>query len=187
MRGMYADRTDAGWQTRTATITSSENVVLQDDAPLAGYLREHLTYNGAGGQLLSATLYDPWQRQTGRHDEDPYVDASPAINATFVRTGREQTRTWIAATGNWRRTDLTRAYDTTYGQQTLLSDLGDVTTTADDVCTSTTYARKRVRQPRRVSGRDAQHQLRHHTRPGRSCRREPYLLRPVVNAERAPV
>jgi RHS repeat-associated protein len=141
MRGMNADRTDAGWQTRTATITSSENVILADDAPLAGFLREHLTYSGAGGQLLSATLYDPWQYQTGRQDEDPYVDASPAINATFVRTSREQTRTWIAATSTWRRTDLTRTFDNTYGQQTLARDLGDITTTTDDVCTSTTFAR----------------------------------------------
>ncbi|MET7426676.1 FG-GAP-like repeat-containing protein [Dactylosporangium sp. NPDC005555] len=142
MRGMDKDRTDAGNYTRTATITSSEGVVLTDDDRLSGFLREERHYDGpaVGAQLLSATLNDPWQQQTAARTMVPAWTAPNLQTAKFLRTARTQGRTWIAATSTYRRTDVQTTYDTTYAQPTLVKDLGG-TGTADDVCTSTTYAR----------------------------------------------
>ncbi|MGI5186352.1 FG-GAP-like repeat-containing protein [Dactylosporangium sp. CA-152071] len=143
MRGMHLDRTDNGSYTRTATITASEGSVLNDDNRLAGFLREERHYDGpaVGAQLLSATLNDPWQQQTATRTMTPAYAAPHVQNASYLRTSRVQSRTWIAATSSWRRTDTQTAFDTTYAQPTSVQDLGDTSLTTDNVCTSTTYAR----------------------------------------------
>ncbi|MGI5180327.1 FG-GAP-like repeat-containing protein [Dactylosporangium sp. CA-152071] len=143
MRGMDKDRTDAGLYTRTATITASEGGALTDDDRLAGFLREERHYDGpaVGAQLLSATLNDPWQQQTASRTMTPAWAAPNIQTAKFLRTSRTQSRTWIAATSTWRRTDVQTTFDTTYGQPTSEQNLGDTGIATDNVCTLTTYAR----------------------------------------------
>ncbi|GAA1552453.1 hypothetical protein GCM10009827_086460 [Dactylosporangium maewongense] len=141
MRGMHKDRTDAGLYTRTATITASEGAVLNDDDRLHGFLREERHYDGPGGQLLSATLNDPWQQQTASRTMTPAWAAPNVQTAAFLQTSRKQSRIWIAATSTWRRTDVQTTFDSTYAQPTLEQDLGDTSIATDNVCTSTTYAR----------------------------------------------
>ncbi|MEV4511782.1 FG-GAP-like repeat-containing protein [Dactylosporangium sp. NPDC049525] len=141
MRGMDKDRTDAGLYTRTATVTATEGPALADDDRLAGFLRETRKYDGPGTTLLSATLNDPWQQQTASRTLTPAWAAPNVQTAGYVRTARSQTRTWIAATSTWRRTDSQTTYDTTYAQPTTVKDLGDTTTASDDRCSSITYAR----------------------------------------------
>jgi len=128
-RGMNGDKLSSG--TRTASVTDSEGVAIADHPALAGMTREDITYDGAGGAIVEGTIYDPW------------ISAATATrgstSAYTVGVGKERTRVALAA-GGWRRTEEQTTFDA-YGLPTQVNDLGDTSTTADDQCTRTTYAR----------------------------------------------
>ncbi|NUO55589.1 MAG: RHS repeat protein, partial [Hamadaea sp.] len=130
-RGMNGDRATPTGGTKTVTVTDSTNTSLTDADPLAGTLREQITYNGDGGAELSGTINDPW------------ISAATASQGTLqafqVETVRTVTRTALAA-GGYRKTQVDTTFDHE-GNPTTVSDLGDVATTADDRCTRTEYAR----------------------------------------------
>lgn len=59
----------------------------------------------------------------------------------YLETGIEETYDYVAATGAWRKSEVRHEFDTTYGQKTKTTDLGDVSTGDDDTCTTYAYAR----------------------------------------------
>ncbi len=141
-RGMHADRTLAGGDfSRTATITDSEGVAVNDDDRLAGFLREQITLDGPGGPPLAGVINDPWQHQTARRQLLHVQSIPHAFSAGYVRTAATRTRTWLAWSSTWRRTQATTTFENTYAQPTDVQDQGDTATSADDTCTHTDYAR----------------------------------------------
>jgi RHS repeat-associated protein len=132
-RGLNGDHLADG-STRAVTVTASEGPALPDSPQLAGFLREQITYNGAGGPVVAATINDPWQRGP--------TATQGSVSAYQVRVGTAATRTALAA-GGWRRTETRTGFDDA-GLPTEVSDLGDTATGEDDLCTRTSYARNPV-------------------------------------------
>ncbi|WP_182903040.1 RHS repeat-associated core domain-containing protein [Microbispora sp. H10830] len=132
-RGMDGDKTSTG--TRSATVTDSEGTTMDDKPWLEGFAREEITYNGAGGAVVEGTINDPWTR-------GPTATRTRSWGTTkayMVDTAKTRTRTALSA-GGYRRTEVDTSYDDD-GQEIEVSDLGDVSTPADDQCIRTTYAR----------------------------------------------
>jgi RHS repeat-associated protein len=128
-RGMHGDRSASGG-TRTVNVTDSTGASLADRGPLAGLLREEISYAGAGGTELTGSIHTPWTRGP---------TASQGSRQAFqVETVRTETRTALA--GGARRTRVDTSYDAE-GNPTQVNDLGDLSTAADDRCTRTSYAR----------------------------------------------
>src|SRR6266540_1586160 len=141
-RGMHADRTLAGGDfSRTATITDSEGTAVNDDDRLAGFLREQITLDGPGGQPLAGTINDPWRHQTARRQLLHVLSIPHAFTAGYVRTAATRTRTRLAASSTWRRTQATTTFLYNDTPPTDVQDQGDTATSADDTCTHTDYAR----------------------------------------------
>jgi RHS repeat-associated protein len=128
-RGMNADPLPSG--TRPATVTDSEGGRYTDHDWLQGFELESTTFNGDGGPVVAKTLTEPtWQGPTATRG---------VFKAYIVRSGAQRT---IAAleSGGWRTTRTESSYDDR-GLPTLVNDLADTTTAADDRCTRTTYVR----------------------------------------------
>ncbi|MGA5703846.1 polymorphic toxin-type HINT domain-containing protein [Peterkaempfera bronchialis] len=118
-----------------AQVKDSEGNAVTDQPPFAGMNREEATYNGVGGQLLSARTYEPWHSAaTASHIRSGLPDQQ----AYLIGTKAEQTRIAIGST--WRRTALTRHFDS-YGAADEISDQGDTAITGDESCTRVTFAR----------------------------------------------
>lgn len=128
-RGMHGDKKAAGG-TKTVNIVDSTNTSIADTEPLAGVLREEITYNGVGGAEVGGAIHAPWTRKTATHG---------TVSAHQVETVRTVTRTRLAD-GSYRRTQVDTEYDY-YGNPTQVHDRGDVDVATDDRCTTTTYAR----------------------------------------------
>ncbi|MFI2652417.1 RHS repeat-associated core domain-containing protein [Micromonospora fulviviridis] len=140
-RGMYGDRTDAGENTRTATVVASDNWSLTDFNSYAGLLRERIDFASPGGQPVLRQIYGPWQGLTAKRVE-PVAYAQPTtFQAFFAQQRVFQTHEWIAATGTWRSSEVYHRFDTTYGTPTSTTDNGDTSVTGDETCTTYTYAR----------------------------------------------
>ncbi|WP_163511245.1 RHS repeat-associated core domain-containing protein [Fodinicola acaciae] len=132
-RGMDSDR-KANGTTPAVNITDTDGGTTRDAWPLEGLARETVTYDGAGGPILSGTITD--QGITGPTATEN-KDGRGGINAYMVNPTATRTRTALAA-GGWRRTQTTTTYNA-YGQPTQLDNQGDTATTTDDQCTRTTY------------------------------------------------
>ncbi len=133
-RGMKGDRLADG-SARPAQVSGVlDTTPLPDEAGLRGIAREVATYNGDGGPLVSATVSWPLQVGPTATRDRP----GGALNAYRAEVRRTQTHTAIAGAPN-RVTEEKRTFDG-LGRHTETSDLGDLATTADDLCTTTTYA-----------------------------------------------
>ncbi|USX53762.1 RHS repeat-associated core domain-containing protein [Lentzea sp. HUAS12] len=128
-RGMNGDKLPTG--TRSVKVTDSEHGERTDDRWLRGLEFESQTRDGESDRVVAKTI------------TTPSVQGPTAVRGTLeariVRTGTETDHTALAAGGN-RVTRTVTGYDDR-GQPTTVSDLGDIATTADDQCTTTTYAR----------------------------------------------
>ncbi|MFL6073818.1 MAG: RHS repeat-associated core domain-containing protein [Mycobacteriales bacterium] len=113
-----------------AKVTDSQGVAMDDPDQLAGFLRERIDYDGVGGPVVTDTINDPWQH-------GPSATQGP-WSSYLIRTGRTVTRTMLKPTGV--RTTEKDSQFTDQGLPTTVSDLGDVSTPADDQCTTDTYA-----------------------------------------------
>ena len=133
-RGMNGDRTSAGWNTRTETLTDSQNSGLADPDPLAGHLREQTRLDGAAVQ--SSTITAPTVAQTA--SRAAVNTFTVPVVAYMVTDTDEKTRTWLAASSSWRWTETQTAYNS-YKLRTVVTDLNDTSTGTDDTCTTTTY------------------------------------------------
>ncbi|GAA4670868.1 RHS repeat-associated core domain-containing protein [Phytohabitans rumicis] len=131
-RGMHGDRAAATGGTKPPVdVTDSAGTALADLDPLAGSLREQITYDGVGGAVVSGAIHDPWVRGP--------TATQGSRQAFQVQTVRMANRTALAG-GGFRRTQVDTAYDNE-GNATQVNDLGDTATAADDRCTRTDYAR----------------------------------------------
>ncbi|MFU8853055.1 RHS repeat-associated core domain-containing protein [Micromonospora sp. SL1-18] len=129
LRGMDGDALTSG--TRSVSVTDSEGVAIPDHPALAGFTRESITYDGVGGAVLDGDIDDPWiSAPTATHG---------ARKAYLVGVGRERSRLAVSS-GGWRRTETRTTFDS-YGLPSQVDDLGDTSTSADDECNRTTYAR----------------------------------------------
>jgi RHS repeat-associated protein len=110
-------------------IADSERVSRVDDDWLQGFEMESATYLGDTDEVVDKVISEPFSRQTATRG---------AFKAYLVRQGVVQHYTALAS-GGWRTTRTETTYDER-GLPTQSGDLGDTSTTADDRCTTTTYA-----------------------------------------------
>jgi RHS repeat-associated protein len=128
LRGMDEDPLPGGLL-RDVKVTDSEGGIIDDHPRLSGTLRETRSFDA--GVEVTGAIYDP------------YVSAPTAINGTAKAyvTGLAKTRSRVVlAAGGVRRTESSATYDQ-YGMVDTAEDLGELATTADDLCSRTTYAR----------------------------------------------
>ncbi|MFF0255979.1 polymorphic toxin-type HINT domain-containing protein [Micromonospora zamorensis] len=139
--GMHGDRTDAGENTRSVSITASDGYPVADYDSYAGMLREEIHYASPGGQALVRKIHGPWRHRTALRVEPPAYAQPSTFEAWFAESRVLHTFEWIAATGTWRQSELYHWYDTTYGSVTTTIDNGDTNRYGDETCTTYTYAR----------------------------------------------
>ncbi|MFE9255128.1 RHS repeat domain-containing protein [Streptomyces sp. NPDC006879] len=121
-----------------AQVADGEGAKVSDHEAFAGMPRETATYNGVGGDLISATSYTPWA-STPTASRARTADKLPAIHAYRVGTAKDETRTAVTG-GKLRRTRTERTFDS-HGMLSTSSDTGDTAKSGDERCTTTTYAR----------------------------------------------
>ncbi|MEV4562246.1 RHS repeat-associated core domain-containing protein [Nonomuraea sp. NPDC049419] len=137
LRGMDGDRLNKSGGEKSVKVSDGEGGTYTDHEALAGFELRTVQYTGPGGQVHSKSVKTPWRMQTASRTR-----SWGTVTANIVNT--DVTRTWTAKDGGgWIETRT----DTDYagsgpgaGRSTAVSDLGDVTTDADDKCTRTSYA-----------------------------------------------
>ncbi|MEV0797432.1 RHS repeat-associated core domain-containing protein [Kribbella sp. NPDC050281] len=130
-RGMHDDYLDpAGTTKKTAIVTDSQGGTIEDANRYNGFVREEITYDGAGGAEVEGTISTPWVTATGTAGVD---------TAMILRTKSSVTRTRLSS-GSYRTAGSVTTFDSV-GLPTSVDDLGDLATTADDRCTRYTYNR----------------------------------------------
>ncbi|MFI5843831.1 RHS repeat-associated core domain-containing protein [Catenuloplanes sp. NPDC051500] len=86
-----------------------------------------------GSKVVTKSITDVW-----RHVTRTETGSWGSRTASIVRPASSRTLTALAA-GGWRETKQSTTYDTTYGLATVVDDLGDISTDADDQCTRSYY------------------------------------------------
>lgn len=131
MRGMDGDRLPNN-QTRSVVVTDTRGETLVDRAPLAGFVREQITYLD-GFAEVSGHINTPWISSATGSDG--------SRSAYKVEVGQVDTRigqTLVPQAGPLRKRIIT-SYDAA-GRPVTISDEGDTADPRDDLCTTTTYA-----------------------------------------------
>ncbi|MBC3844499.1 hypothetical protein GXW82_43240 [Streptacidiphilus sp. 4-A2] len=135
-RGMDGDTLPNGG-TRSVSLTDTRNdPSVTDSNQFAGQTYETVVYDGAGSdKVVTDTITDPWSSSaTATHA----LSGLPSQQA--FQTGDLRTRVYTPlASGTTRETETDYTHDS-YGRVTQVNDQGDVSTTADDLCTTTSYA-----------------------------------------------
>ncbi|MDX3456196.1 hypothetical protein PV396_30370 [Streptomyces sp. ME02-8801-2C] len=126
-RGMDGDKQSDG-TTRSVKVDDSTGASVTDSDPLAGNVRESVTYNGSAE--VSGIITDQWIHQTA---------TDGTRNAYFTRPAAVHTRTDLSA-GGTRDTLVSTTYDPTTGVALTVDDAGDTAVTGDEQCTRTTIA-----------------------------------------------
>ncbi|GAA3346865.1 hypothetical protein GCM10020358_59510 [Amorphoplanes nipponensis] len=117
--------------TRDEWVTDSQNTKIEDHEAYAGMLYEQTTLLGAGGAWNSGLISTPVK-------QGPTASSGP-LKAWMVNTGTLRARTKLSNGGTrWSKTAFSYNSD---NLPTTADDLGDESTTADDRCTRTWYAR----------------------------------------------
>ncbi|WP_370064385.1 polymorphic toxin-type HINT domain-containing protein [Streptacidiphilus sp. MAP5-3] len=136
-RGMDGDTLPNGAK-RSVTVTDTRgDPAVTDSNQYAGMPYETVVYDGSGsGKVVTDTVNDPWtSAATASHTTT--VSGLPAQQA--FHTGTADTKVYTPlASGATRETETDYTHDS-YGRVTKTNDLGDVSTSADDLCTTTTY------------------------------------------------
>ncbi|MFI6830482.1 RHS repeat-associated core domain-containing protein [Kribbella sp. NPDC050241] len=133
-RGMHDDYLDAAGTTKkTVIVTDSQGGTVEDANRYNGFVREEITYNGAGGAEVEGTISTPWVTATGTAGGD---------TAMILRTKSSVTRTRLSS-GSYRTAGSVTTFDTV-GLPTQVDDLGDLAITSDDRCTRYTYNRNQA-------------------------------------------
>ncbi|MFC8512465.1 RHS repeat-associated core domain-containing protein [Streptomyces sp. NPDC057257] len=126
-RGMDGDKQSDG-TARSAKVTDSTGTSVTDDDPLAGSVRESITYNGTAE--VSGTITDQWIHQTA---------TDGTRSSYFTRPAAVHTRTGLSS-GGTRNTLVSTTYDDTTGAVKTVDDAGDTAVKGDEQCTRTTLA-----------------------------------------------
>jgi RHS repeat-associated protein len=133
-RGMDGD-TLPNNGTRHVTVADSRgDPPVADADQYASMTYETQVFNGT--TLVTDTITDPWtSAATATHSLGGGLPAQKAFH-----TGQDRTRIFTPlAFGTTRETETDNTHDS-YGRVTKVNDQGDVSTTADDLCTTTSYA-----------------------------------------------
>ncbi|MEU6807720.1 RHS repeat-associated core domain-containing protein [Streptomyces sp. NPDC046831] len=141
LQGMDGDKNQDG-TTKTVTVAPLSAPDLgaapvTDSNQYAGHLREQVTYDGS--TPISATVNDPWSKETARQTAPGAADHV----ARYVRTGKTSTYTYLTASQTWRTHSFSTSFDD-YGMPVSVSDSGEVGTDGDETCTRTWYARNDI-------------------------------------------
>ncbi|MEV4708509.1 RHS repeat-associated core domain-containing protein [Actinoplanes sp. NPDC049316] len=131
LRGMHGDK-DPDGGTRTVTVTDSTGGTHTDLDEVAGHELESIVY--AGSEIVSKKIATPW-----RHNTATETHSWGTKKAWFVNTARSRSLVALAS-GGWRETAQTSAYETTFGRVIRSESEGDVDVSGDESCTRTTYA-----------------------------------------------
>jgi RHS repeat-associated protein len=137
-RGMHGDKTPTGTRNVSLPAITAGNVpAAVDEDAFAGMQREEITYNGPGGDEVSATVDQPWQSPpTATRTINDFT-----VHARHTGTAATHTRTTLDGGRGYRTTSASTVFDDTYGMVTRSEDLGDDAVTGDEKCTLTDYAR----------------------------------------------
>ncbi|MFP8887588.1 RHS repeat domain-containing protein [Streptomyces mangrovi] len=119
-----------------AQVADSEGAEVTDHKALAGMTRETATYDGVGGDLVTATSYTPWRSApTATRTRSGLTD----LEARYTGIKEEETRTAVSG-DKLSRTGIARTFDS-HGMVSTTSETGDKAKAGDERCTTTTYAR----------------------------------------------
>ncbi|WP_405559883.1 RHS repeat-associated core domain-containing protein [Streptomyces canus] len=135
-RGMDGDTLPAG-ATRSVSVTDSRgDTPVKDSNQFAGQTYESITYNGSGSnKVVSDAVTTPWtSAATATHA----VSGLPDQQAFLTGAADSKAYTPLAS-GGTQATETAFIHDS-YGRVTRTDDRGDVSTTADDLCATTSYA-----------------------------------------------
>ncbi|WP_182875007.1 RHS repeat-associated core domain-containing protein [Microbispora sp. H10670] len=133
-RGMDGDHLPSG--TRSVSVTDSRGGTWTDSDPLAGMIRERVTFDGPGGAEVSSMLTDPWMSApTATRVRDGVT-----TKARYVNTGATLQRIALDGGRGYRQTKSVTKFDQ-YGAAIQTDDYGDVDDPGDDQCTKYNYAR----------------------------------------------
>jgi RHS repeat-associated protein len=136
-QGMHGDKRRAGPYAATVTDSAGDAGSVREDFEwLQGIGFETTTFaneapsNAPDPPIVSRTItYPTWGKPTATRDK---------YKAYVVGTGTQ--RVFVALkSGGWRETKSVTTYND-HGLPTSIDDLGDVTTAADDRCSTTTFA-----------------------------------------------
>ncbi|HUZ37143.1 MAG TPA: hypothetical protein VMV17_12515, partial [Streptosporangiaceae bacterium] len=133
-RGMDGDTLPSSG-TRSVTFQDSRgDPAVTDSDQFAGMTYETQVFNGS--TRTTDTINDPWtSAATATHA----LSGGLPAQKSFL-TGTADTRVYTAlAAGGERETETAYTHDSR-GRVTKVDDLGDVSTSADDLCTTTSYA-----------------------------------------------
>ncbi|GAA3141090.1 RHS repeat-associated core domain-containing protein [Nonomuraea roseoviolacea] len=135
LRGMNGDRTTTG--TRAESVTGSRGGSVTDEPFRRGFARETTVRDGVNGAWISTEISNPDSLATTATRAVP--DGGATLEAHLVGESWKQTFAAVAG-GGTRETKTVYTYDD-FGTVKQVDDQGDVTTPADDTCTTNTYAR----------------------------------------------
>ena len=132
-QGMSGD-TVSGGSTPPVSVKDSLGESTPDLPQYESMTYETTVYNGSS--VVTDTITDPWSSAaTASHNTG--VAGLPTEQAFM--TGSADTRVYTPlANGTTRETKTSNTYDN-YGRVTQVNDQGDLSTTHDDLCTTTTY------------------------------------------------
>ena len=137
LRGMDGDRKNKDGGTKSVTVSDGEGGTHTDRDAFAGFALKTVQYTGPGGSIHSKTVNTPWRVQTASRTR-----SWGTVSANVTSTS--SSHAWAAKDGGgWLETRTDNTHDTSgpgVGRATSVSDLGDLSTAADDKCTRTTYA-----------------------------------------------
>ncbi|MDH6110175.1 RHS repeat-associated protein [Kitasatospora sp. MAP12-44] len=133
-RGMNGD-TLPNSGTRTATVADSRgDPAVTDSDQFAGSTYETQEFNGSA--TVTDTIDDPWtSAATATH---ALTGGLPTQQAFLTGTADSKVYTPLAS-GSTRTTETDYTHDA-YGRVSATNDQGDTSTTADDLCTTVSYA-----------------------------------------------
>ena len=144
-QGMDGD-TLPGGALRTATVGLDPAVTVPgaaasvaDTDQLAGKARESITYNGAAGSAVAASVDDYWvSAPTATRSRT----GLPDLTATMTRPAATYTTQAVTSgpSTTWRSTRTDQGYSKATGLLAFTDDHGDISQSAQETCTSLSYA-----------------------------------------------
>ncbi|WP_354642660.1 polymorphic toxin-type HINT domain-containing protein [Kitasatospora camelliae] len=137
LRGMDGDVLANGSK-RSVSVPDVQGGTITDENVLSGYIRQTLTYDRDGGNVVSDVVSDPWQGAvTATRAQSGEM---PAITARAVNTGKVTTRSKLAD-GTWRTAERTSQYDGTLASRpAVVDDKADLAHPEQRLCTTFEYA-----------------------------------------------
>ncbi|HEY4026290.1 MAG TPA: type IV secretion protein Rhs, partial [Candidatus Dormibacteraeota bacterium] len=132
MRGMDGNQLPGG-TTLSATVRDSAGTSIPDSERLLGFTREVIVYDGPGGAEVGGTIHDPWLSASTADNVKSWGTLSAKLEGVAAVHGRTD-----LASGGVRRTEVDNTINS-QGLVTQTSDLGDISTTSDQLCTVNTY------------------------------------------------